>query len=187
MTPRQQSILIGAIVIGALSTSYLSYINNLCCLGIIVGGVVAAQQHASQTQTSAGAADGALLGMFAGIGGAVLGLLFNLALRPFAIDLFSLTQRSVQQTMQQMPSGGAMMEGMVEMMRNPGPVFFGGVLLVRIVTNSIFGAIGGAIGAAIFGGQEESNGSGGVQTAEAEIIDDPDDPSASQSKSEGSS
>jgi hypothetical protein len=169
MTPRQQSILTGAIVIGALSTSYLNYINNFCCLGIMIGGVVAVQQHASRTRSSVGAADGALLGMFAGISGAVLGLVFNLILRPLGLDLLSLSQESLQQTMRRMPSGASMMENMVKMLRDPGPALFGGVLFVRIVLDSIFGAIGGAIGAAIFGsdGQKQDAQPDGSQLSDS--------------------
>ena len=46
MTSRQQSVLVGAAVTGILSTSYLGFINTLCCLGVIIGGAVATQQPA---------------------------------------------------------------------------------------------------------------------------------------------
>ena len=41
MPDTKQSILMGALVTGILSTSYLSLINLLCCLGVIAGALVA--------------------------------------------------------------------------------------------------------------------------------------------------
>ena len=67
MTPRQQSILVGAVVTGILGTSYLGLINTICCLGVIVGGVVAAQQYAGAV-SSMKTADGCTWGRSLGRG-----------------------------------------------------------------------------------------------------------------------
>ncbi|MFB6247957.1 MAG: hypothetical protein ABEL97_05240, partial [Salinibacter sp.] len=92
MTPRQQSILTGAVVTGVLSTSYLSFVNAICCLGVIVGGVVATQQFTSRTGRAIEAGDGAVIGALAGAGGAVLGSIFDAMLRPLNLDSNSISQ-----------------------------------------------------------------------------------------------
>lgn len=168
MTPRQQSILTGAVVTGILSTSYLFFINVLCCLGVILGGVVATQQYTARTQGPVESGDGAVLGALAGAGGAVLQPMLNWALRPFGLGMRDITLRWAE-SMQGQP--GMSPEMMQSMQSSPGmgAILFN--LVVGVVVYAIFGAIGGAIGAAIFG-EEAADGSGGVQTAEAEIIDE---------------
>lgn len=173
MTPRQQSILIGAVVTGILSTSYLGLINTFCCIGVIVGGIVTAQQYVGRTGTSAEAGDGAVLGAAAGAGGAVLAALFDVVLRPFNLDSQAV-QQSLQESMMQMMGE----EGMNQMMQmqqaqgeGPGLLSVMGLLILAlyVVLYAIFGAIGGALGTALFGG--EADGADGAQTVDAEITD----------------
>lgn len=147
MTPRQQSILIGAVVTGILSTSYLFFINVVCCLGVIIGGAVATQQYTSRTRTSIESGDGAVLGALAGAGGAILQPLLNWALWPFGLGVRDIAMNMVER-MQGQP--GMSPEMMEQMQSSPsmGVILFN--LAVGIVVYAIFGAIGGAIGAAIF-------------------------------------
>ena len=168
MTPRHQSILIGAVVTGILSTSYLFFINILCCLGVIIGGAVATQQYTSRTRTSIESGDGAVLGALAGAGGAILQPLLNRALRPFGLGMRDIVLSWVK-GMEGQP--GMSPEMMQQLQARPtlGAILFN--LVVGIIVFAIFGAIGGAIGAAIFG-EDEAPGAGGRQTAEAEIIDE---------------
>jgi len=173
MTPRQQSILIGAVVTGVLSTSYLGFINALCCLGVILGGLVAVQQFTSRTGKSIESGDGAVLGALAGAGGAIIGAILDRALRPFGLDARSIQQDMMQGMMQGM-EGQQGVPPMLEQFQGGGGG--GGVLLLLFsivfsaILYGIFGAIGGAIGAALFG-EEDGNGGEGVQTAEAEIVE----------------
>ena len=155
MTPRQQSILIGAVVTGVLSTSYLSFVNFLCCLGVILGGVVAVQQFTSRTGTSVESGDGAILGALAGAGGTVLANIFDRALRPLNLDSQSITQ-DVMKNVMQMGGEQGMSPEMVQQFqqgRSTTMIIIG--LVIGLVVNSTFGAIGGAIGAAIFGADEQ--------------------------------
>ncbi|MFO8100411.1 MAG: hypothetical protein R6T83_12420 [Salinibacter sp.] len=175
MTPRQQSILVGAVVTGILSTSYLSFINVLCCLGVMIGGAVAAQQYTTRASAAGkrpvlNAADGAVLGSLAGVGGAVLGPLFDWGLRPLGLDSQTISQGMMEQWMEGM-DGQQMSPEMMEQVQGDGTtlMFLGGMLF-NIVLYSIFGAIGGAIGAALFG-EDEADGGGGVQTTEAEVLE----------------
>lgn len=152
MTIRQTSILIGALVTAILSTSYLGFINTICCLGVIIGGLVAAQQYVSRSGTSISAGDGAVLGALAGIGGSILGSLFDRALRPFGLDSQTIWQDTMQGMMQGMDGQQGFSPEMMQQMQDGGGM---GMLLVSLVIGiiiyAIFGAIGGALGAALFG------------------------------------
>jgi hypothetical protein len=165
MTPRQQSILIGAVVTGILSTSYLFFINVLCCLGVIIGGAVATQQYTSRTGAAIESGDGAVLGALAGVGGAILQPLLNWALRPFGLGVRDISM-SMMEGMEGQP--GMSPEMMQQMQSDPsmGAMLFN--LVVGMVVYAIFGAIGGAIGTAIFGeeGQGQDGQPGGTQTGD---------------------
>ena len=162
MTARQQSILIGAIVTGVLSTSYLAFINALCCLGVIIGGAVATQQYTSRTRTTVESGDGAVLGALAGVGGAILQPVLNRALRPFGLGLRDITLSMVEGMQGQSGMSPEMMEQMQGGQSMSSLLFS---LVVGMVVYAIFGAIGGAIGAAIFGEDEQGQDlqSGGAQ------------------------
>jgi len=170
MTPRQRAILFGVVVVGVLNTSYLSFINTICCLGVIAGGVVTAQQYAGAVP-SMQTGDGAYLGALAGAGGAIFGGLLDRALRPIGLDSQTIQQGLMEGMMQNMEGQQPFSPEMMEQMQGGGGMllFLGG-LLVNVVVFSIFGAIGGAIGAAIFGG-DRTGGAGDVQEAEAEIVE----------------
>ncbi|MFB6097776.1 MAG: hypothetical protein ABEK84_01395 [Salinibacter sp.] len=183
MTVRQRSILVGAVVTGILSTSYLFFINVLCCLGVIVGGAVATQQYTSRTRSTIESGDGAVLGALAGVGGTVLQFLFNWALRPFGLGIRDIALKFAKQMQGQRGMSQQMME-QAQTSPGLGAILFN--LIVGMVVYAIFGAIGGAIGAAMFGNEEAPDGTGGIQTAEAEIIDDPEGASDPQSKRDGS-
>lgn len=176
MTPRQQSILIGAVVTGVLSTSYLSFINVLCCLGVIIGGIVAAQQYTSRMRAAnerpvLESGSGAVLGALAGAGGAVIGPLLDRALRPLGLDSQTISRGMMEQWMEGMQGQQGMSPEMMQQFQGEQTflMMVGGILL-NLVLYSIFGAVGGAIGAAIFG-EDDAGGGEGVQTAEAEVIE----------------
>jgi hypothetical protein len=153
MSSRQQSILIGAVVTGLLATSYLSFINSLCCLGVIIGSIVAVQQYRSRSGESVEAGDGAVIGALAGVGGAVLGTLFNTMLRPLSLDSTSISQGMMQQWMRGMQGQQGMSPEMMQQFQGgTGGLSIVIGLVFSIVLYAIFGALGGAIGAAIFGG-----------------------------------
>lgn len=169
MTTRQQSILIGAVVTGVLSSSYLSFINVVCCLGVVLGSMVAVQQFTSRSGTSMEVGDGAVLGALSGVAGAILGSVFDRLLRPLGLDSTTISQDMMEQMMQ---GQQGMSPDMMEQLQGGGS---GGMmasvlgLLFGMVVYAIFGAVGGAIGAAVFG--EDEGGGEGVRTAEAEVIE----------------
>lgn len=173
MTTRQQSVLIGAVVVGLLATSYLSFINTICCLGGIIGGAVAAQQYVSRSAVgSIEAGEGAILGALAGAGGSVLSSILNRALRPLNLDPQSISQSFMEnmQAMQGMQGQSSMPQGFMQGQGDAGFVFMLLGFAINLTLYTIFGAIGGAIGASLFG-EDDADGDGGVQTAEAEVIE----------------
>jgi len=153
MSPRQQSIFIGAVVTGVLSTSYLSFINTICCLGVIIGGVVAVQQYTRRTGQAIESGDGAVIGALAGVGGAVFGSLLDVALRPINLDSTSISQGMMEQWMQSMEGQQGMSPEMMQQFQGGG----GGIMMFvvglgfSVVLYAAFGAIGGALGTAFFG------------------------------------
>jgi hypothetical protein len=153
MTPRQHSIFIGAVVTGVLSASYLSFINTICCLGVIIGGVVAVQQYTRRTGRVLESGDGAVIGALAGVGGAVLGSLFDAALRPLNLDSTSISQGMMEQWMQGMEGQSGMSPEMMQQFQggSGGIMMFLVGLGFSVVLYAIFGAIGGALGTAFFG------------------------------------
>jgi hypothetical protein len=156
MSDKQRAVVVGAVVVGVLSTSYLQIINILCCLGVLIGGAVAAQQMSRIGGVETG--DGALLGAGAGALGAVFAQVFDLVLRPFELDSQSISRgfmESMTQTMRQ--SGEPVPPALEQMMQQQSDpsvttILFG--LAFSIVLFAVFGAIGGAIGAAIFGSDD---------------------------------
>ncbi len=172
MTPRQQSILVGAVVTGVLSTSYFSFINALCCLGVIIGGLVAVQQFASRTGAAVESGDGAVLGALAGAGGAVIGSILDKALQPFNLDSRSISQGMMENMMKGMEGQQGMPQMMEQMQQDGGggAMMFLFGLAFSAILYAIFGAIGGAIGSALFG-EEGGNGGDRAQPAQAEVVE----------------
>jgi len=153
MSPRQQSILIGSIVTGVLSASYLSFINTICCLGVIIGGMVAVQQYTSRTGRAVESGDGAVIGALAGAGGAVFGSVFDAALRPLGLDSTSISQGMMEDWMRNMEGQQGMSPEMMQQFQGGerSIMMFVVGLGVSVVLYALFGAIGGALGTAFFG------------------------------------
>ncbi|MES3629319.1 MAG: hypothetical protein PPP56_04035 [Longimonas sp.] len=146
---RIQSIFIGGVVVGILSTSYLSLINVLCCLGVVLGGGVASWHYVTTTRTAIDPVEGATLGAGAGIVGSLLGGLFDWILRPLSLDGESIIQGFFGEEFEQM------MQGQEQAMQEPGL----GAMIVGLIMGAIlwavFGGIGGAIAASLVKGDND--------------------------------
>ena len=164
---RIQSIFIGGVVVGVLSTSYLSLINVLCCLGVMLGGGTAAWHYMSTTNRSIDPVEGATLGAGAGVVGSLLSSLFDWTLQPFGLDGQSVLQNLVGADMEQM------MQEQGQMMQEPGM----GMMLVSLIMGAIFlavfGAIGGAVGASLFGGDDDETTPGPPDPPPSGFAEDP--------------
>ena len=149
MSTKQTSIVIGGLVGGVLSTSPISVINCLCCLGVILGAMAGIWYYTDREQITVETADAAVMGAGMGVLAAVFSAAFTYLLG--SIGLVPTSEDQLQNAMQQ--------EGMTEegrqMLRNIQEYMssVGGMILITGVSAfiyAIFGAIGGAIGAALF-------------------------------------
>jgi hypothetical protein len=156
MPDSKQSILLGALVAGLLSTSYLSYINILCCLGVIAGALAAVWHYTDTNELTIPTGKGAGLGTMAALGGTLIALVLNLVLIQVGIrhDL-AIVEFMVNSFGDSMPPEQIEeMERQLEAPFEVGPYLLNGVFGLAI--SAAFGAIGGSIGAKLFkkGGEE---------------------------------
>jgi len=156
MPSKQQSIILGGLVAGLLSTSYLGLINMLCCAGVIIGALVAVWHYNDTNQLTISAGQGAVIGLLAALLGWLISLILNfilikagirsdLVLSQFFLDRFgsNMPPESYDQIVDQM--NAEVTVGLY--LKNA---------LWGVLFSVIFGAVGGAIGAVIFkkGGDE---------------------------------
>lgn len=156
MPDSKQSILLGALVVGLLSTSYLSLVNLLCCLGVIAGALAAVWHYTDTNELTIATGKGAGLGAMAGLGGALIALVLNLVLilvgirHDLAVTEFLINSFGGGMPPEQLEQLEAQLEAPFEI----GPYLLNG--MVGFAVSAAFGAIGGAIGAKVFkkGGDE---------------------------------
>lgn len=150
MPSQKQSIILGVAVATILSTSYLSFINFLCCAGMIAAGMVTVWHYTSTHNLTIPAGRGAVMGLIAAGIGSFLAIFLNFALIKLGIraDL-AISQFVIDTFGENMPPEA--LDDMREQMDKP--VTFAGYFvngLIGLVVSAIFGAIGGAIGASVF-------------------------------------
>lgn len=150
MPSKQQSIVLGGVLVGLLSTSYLGLINLLCCLGVIIGALVAVWHYTSQNELTLSAGQGAGLGALAALLGWAIAFVLNyvlikvgvrhdLVMTQFILDRFggSMPPEQYDQMLEQMTQEMTFAKYFVNS-------------LIGLAISALFGAIGGAIGAAVF-------------------------------------
>lgn len=141
-------MLVGGLVTGVLSTSYLGLINVACCAGVILGAIVSVWHYTNDQGVTIEAGDGALMGAAAGAIGAILSTILTLAIiQPLGLGLDQVMMDFIQE-MDLPAETREQIEMQSEQGSSIGGMVFGAFL--NLVLFSIFGAIGGAIGAAIF-------------------------------------
>ena len=150
MPSKNQSIILGGLVIGLLSTSYLGLINMLCCAGVIIGAVISVWHYTDTNELTMAPGQGAVLGIMAGLVGFVVATILNFILIKMGIraDL-AISEIVLERFGDSMPP--EQYDEMVAKMNQPVTIasylkdsWYG------IIANVVFGAIGGAIGAAVF-------------------------------------
>ena len=127
--------------------------NCLCCMWIILGGGVGAyfywRELSPDTEFSAG--EGALVGLLSGVFGALFGTLIGyFFIAATGLNWFQQIMESIIESGEDVPPE---FEDLLETFQEGGFyssffVFIG--LFVDLIRNSIFGTLGGIIGAAIF-------------------------------------
>jgi hypothetical protein len=139
--------LIGGAVAGVLSG--IPFVNCLCCLWVIGGGVLAAYLLSKNSPVALSAGDGAIVGVFAGIVAAVVHSFVNILFRPFNEELLNKFAEWLIEAGGEMPTG---FEGFLEGGASQSSIsgFFIG-LLVSAMIFSALGVLGGIIGISLFG------------------------------------
>jgi uncharacterized membrane protein YeaQ/YmgE (transglycosylase-associated protein family) len=144
MSGRLQPAFWGGLFIGVLSALPIVKFGNVCCcLWVIAGGALAAWLAQSNQPHPLKAAEGALLGLLAGIIGAVIAFPINLLFEDFERGWLL---RLIETTDAEIPPE---LRGMLE---NGTASAIGRVfsLLTSLVLNAVFGLLGGLLGAAVF-------------------------------------
>jgi hypothetical protein len=146
MGGRVQPALLGGLVIGVLSTlPVISMANACCCIWVIGGGALAAwllQQNQSDPITGA---DGALIGLMAGIVGAFIGAVLMI---PVEIWFGPIQRQWIERMMQ---GQADVPPQFMEMLNRPmSAATILADLIFRLVAYVIFGMLGGVLGVALF-------------------------------------
>jgi len=155
MTSKKQSIILGGLVAGLLSTSYLGLINIACCAGIIIGALVGVWHYTNENGLTIKAGEGAAIGALIGVLAVLISFCLDYLLHFVGIPGSQEINQQFQGQIQQMFGGGDMtpeQKEQVEAMQGKfdTPAFKAMGLAVGAAVSAIFGAIGGAIGAAVF-------------------------------------
>lgn len=160
MPDKQQSILLGTLVTAVLSTSYLGYINFICCLGVIIGSMTAVWHYTSNHGLTIPAGQGAGMGALVGGLGMIIGGLLSVALAAAGINaegaildaaigfMENAAENASGDELEQLEEQIASLEA-----QRDGDTSIGDMavsLFTGAIVGSIFGAIGGILGAVIF-------------------------------------
>ncbi len=155
--------LIGGAVIGILSTLPIINLGNcLCCMWILIGGFIGTYLYSRDlpAEHSLSGGDGAIIGLLSGIFGALFGAFLGYFL--MAVLGFNPGKHIVESLLESKRNISPEMRELLERVReregiNPFFVFIG--LFFSLIINSIFGTIGGIMGAAIFKKQRRKTNS----------------------------
>jgi hypothetical protein len=148
-TPKLQPALYGGLFIGVLSA--LPLLNVCCCLWIIAGGMIAVYLMQQNYPYPITVADGALVGLLAGVFGAVIHTLVSI---PIQMALGPTMQRAIQGWIMNSPEIPPETKSMIEnmMARNAGFSVVTAVvgMMFGAVVGAVFGLLGGLLGVAVF-------------------------------------
>lgn len=139
--------LIGGAVAGVLSG--LPFLNCLCCLWIIGGAMLSVHLLARDARTSVTAGDGAITGVLTGIVAAVVDSLMGIPLRAVNLEVARRFLQRLSEFAEDMPSGWESYLNK-DMGITNAPWFLLG-LFVTAAIFAVLGALGGILGASVFG------------------------------------
>jgi hypothetical protein len=90
MNSKIKPALIGGVVLGLLSViPFVNFVNVCCCLWAILGGLLASYLYIKNSPTPASAGDGAILGAFAGLVGALIVVVIGIPISVMMGDIMS--------------------------------------------------------------------------------------------------
>lgn len=145
-----QPSLLGGLFVGVLSAlPIISAGNCLCCLWVVCGGVLAAYLLQQDQDAPLASGDGAIVGLFAGIVGAllssVLAIPVQMLMGPLSANLY---RQLAQQASDAPPEFKSFLEHL-----GSGSVGVAAVLVnlvFSLIFFSVFGLLGGLLGQALF-------------------------------------
>ncbi len=144
-----QPALLGGVAMGVLSALPVINIANCCCAWILFGGGLAAYLMQQGRPTPISAGDGALVGMLAGVIGAVVWTVVSIPLQALLLPWqTAMMNRAMAEAGDMPPEVRAFLEGM-----QSGPAMgFAAVAgcFIALCVCTFFGMIGGLFGALFF-------------------------------------
>lgn len=162
MSTKHRSILLGGLVVALLSTSYLGLINMLCCLGVMTGGAAGVWHYTSSQRITIPSGDGASLGASAALVGFLISLVLNFLLMKIGVGSEAVMTEFLRSFMGDMITAEQLEQIEAQMEQQRQRSFFEYLFSLGTVLNVVifplFGAAGGAFGAALFkyGSDEET-------------------------------
>lgn len=142
--------LMGGLVMGVLSAlPGVSLGNCCCCAWLVTGGLVAAYVLQSNSPEPIAMGDGALVGLLAGLFGAVVNMIISV---PMNILTGPFQQRLFQRIAESQPDLPDNLRQMVDNM-SLGAVSIAGTIMaffVMLILGAVFSSIGGLLGAFFF-------------------------------------
>lgn len=151
----EQSSLIGVAVTGGLSSSYVGMVNTCCCFGVILGALVAVYYYTVHTTGAVPAGDGAMLGMVSGVGGALLAAFIEMGMRVVGVGVRGALERVVRMA----PGAFHDLKPMVHGHEAWGALWMIVEMGAEMIVFGVVGAVGGAVGTALFDGGPAVSGS----------------------------
>lgn len=140
---RTQPVLLGGLFIGVLSAlPMIKFGNCCCCLWILAGGVIAVYLRQQKYDRQVDAAEGALVGLFAGLLGGAVAAVLSIPFERYEQDL-------ILRILESNPDFPSEMRDVMQRANAGGPVR-AVFALVNIAIAGVFGMLGGLLGVAIF-------------------------------------
>jgi hypothetical protein len=147
MNSKLKPALIGGVVVGLLSAiPFVNLLNFCCCLWALLGGALAANIFIKNSPTPAGPGDGAVVGLLAGVVGALIYIVIGIPLGILTSGVMVSLMSGLIQNMD--PSQAeAIRQQMASTQNIAGAIINGLIMAVLLV---VFSTIGGLLGIPIF-------------------------------------
>lgn len=149
--PRLQPALLAGALIGVLvGLPIINWVNACCCLWVVVGGAVAVWISQSNHPYPVTAADGALVGLLAGLIGGLVAIPLNLVFEPVQRQLMMRFVDSMQGQMA--PESRSLLDQVRSAMENASQssitIVVSGLFMTLVY--AVFAMLGGLLGVALF-------------------------------------
>jgi len=146
-------VLISGIIAGVLSAiPFVNLLNVICCLWILVGGVIGVYMVSKATDRRIEYGEGALIGLFCGLVAAVVFVILNTIFTAIGLNMGMVM---LQRLAERFPEFEQFRD--IDTAARLGA----GVIILSLFTSLLFygafGALGGVIGTAIYGKKKETS------------------------------